>query len=594
MTESSSGSGGRGRATTWLPPLGFAAVAATLASRRLADFDLPWHLALGRVVLGTRSLPRIDPLAFTARPIQHMEFLSDALLYGLMRAGGPFALQLFGALVAVATGAVLWFRMRGDGPLATLVVALTLVATHDFFLVRPATLSFLLLAVWLWAIDVHRRRPNERRGRQALAFSVLLVPLWVNVHGFSVIAVALAIGYAGYRSACRLAAGRLGALLPRADGDRVVETWLAAFAALVASGANLAGYRLLTAPLHARADFGRITEWASTGVEFLLRHDPAAAVLLVATLAALFWGKEPDGHRLPNAFDLGLVVLGFALARSAVRLVPIGVVMVAPLVSRRLAGFVRPSVAMQWACGGALMLAAPLIGVLTPTSFGVGFEPAHFPEGAVRFIRAHKPAGRMWNFLPFGGYLSWRLWPDYRVLVDGRSGWVHDPALLARVHASESDDEAFRSLTSDLDLRWAVTRASEGERFGVPLARSADWRMVYLDDVSAVYVRLNGENAELARHGYRLLRHLTPPEKALSAALDRSVPPEVLAADGRLAREQDPASSRAAFFDACGALARRDRAAFVEARRRLAALAPGHPALGVLAQAAVAAGMPAR
>ncbi|MEO6599150.1 MAG: hypothetical protein ABIQ16_04705 [Polyangiaceae bacterium] len=46
---------------------------------------------------------------------------------------------------------------------------------------------------------------------------------------------------------------------------------------------------------------------------------------------------------------------------------------------------------------------------------------------------------------------------------------------------------------------------------------------------------------------------------------------------------QDPYSPRAAFLLACGELAVRNQSGFALALRRLAALAPGHPALEVLA-----------
>jgi hypothetical protein len=102
-----------------------------------------------------------------------------------------------------------------------------------------------------------------------------------------------------------------------------------------------------------------------------------------------------------------------------------------------------------------------------------------------------------------------------------------------------------------------------------------------------VYVKTVGPNAELARAGYRVLRHLTPPPLVLQAAVDRSISPADLGHDGALALEQAPDSPRAAFLAACGAIALRDAPRFASARARLAKLAPGHPSLNALDAAAV-------
>lgn len=295
---------------------------------------------------------------------------------------------------------------------------------------------------------------------------------------------------------------------------------------------------------------------------------------------------------MPSAFDLGVVVVALVLAKSALRLVPVAVVMTAPLAARRLAPLI-PERPLTGALFGVVTLcSAPLAFLNLPTSLGVGFEPRHFPEGAVQFIEAKRPVGHMWNFLDFGGYLAWRLYPAQQVFVDGRSGWVHDPETLRLFHRSLRDAKAFGELVERYRMEWAITRAREGEQFGAPLATNPDWTMVYLDELGAVYVRNAGPNQALGREGYRALRHLTPPPAVLQAAVDGSVPAPDLAHDGALAVEQAKDSPRAAFLAACGAIALRDAGRFATARAHLAQLAPGHPSLNALDAAAVTTGMP--
>ncbi len=565
---------------------GVLSIAGALAFRRLGDFDLPWHLAFGRAIVETRSIPRIDDFAYTHRPIQYAEFVSDLLLYGIVRFGGLLGLQIFSALCAVAVLALLWALTRRYAGVAPLVLAVALAAMNAWILARPASISFVLMAAFLLFIDGHRSAPTPREARRWLAALVPLQLLWVNVHGFSVLGLALLGGYAAYRVAARAAQGRLPALLPREDGSDAAFTVGVALAGALVSMVNLAGPLLLLGPIRTESDFHTITEWATPTFGFLFRTEPAVGVMAVLLLLAFVFGREPRSlRRLPSAFDLMLCLGAVALGASAVRLLALAAVLTAPFIARRLAWAVPPTTPTRLAGALAIPLAGAYMVLRPVTSLGVGFEPSHFPEGCVQYIRSAQPRGHMWNFLPFGGYLIWRLYPEYRVLVDGRSAWVHDPALLRRVVQSSNDPAAFQSLARDFDMQFAVSRAAEGEFFGNGVASSPDWQMVYWDDVGAVYVRRDGPNAPLAAKGYSLFRHLTPPGQILTWAMTRPKLADAISHDAALAVAQAPQSPRAAFADACAGIALRDERRVAAAFSRLAALVPGNPALAILQSA---------
>lgn len=580
-----------GRTALALGLLGLLMAMGALAVRLLGDFDLPWHLAVGRVIATTHSLPRVDDLAFTHRPVQHADVLSDVFLYEIATRVGLLGLQIVGSLCAGAVAVLLLLRARRAGPIALPLVAFAVATMSAWLIVRPATLSFVLIALELWLLDRHReetRSAEPKTSRSAGKRSILwaLVPLsaaWANIHGFVVIGLSLLAMYAGYRLASHVARGRFPALLPIEDGRDARTTCLVFVASLAASCLNMAGPRLLLGPLRASRDFVTVTEWATTTPSFLLHQEPLAGIALVVVLAALAFGRSPDsGRRVPNLFDLGLLGAALALGHSAVRLVPVAMLLVTPWLARRIGRSVPPTRLTVVACAASTLLLAPYLALRGSDDMGVGFDPRHFPEGAVRYIESARPAGPMWNFFPYGGYLSWRLYPRYRVFLDGRSGWVHDPALFARGVESERDLRTFHDLVAEFGMEFAVCRASETENGSPALAAATDWGMVYWDDLSAVYVHHGGPNEALATEGYRLLRHRTPLDQVLRLALSPGDREADLAHDGALAAAQDPKSPRAAFLASCGALARRDPEAFAASLDRLARLAPGHPALAVL------------
>jgi hypothetical protein len=567
------------------------AVVAFVVARsvhRLGDFDLPWHLAFGRIVVATRSVPRVDDLAYTHRPIQHAEFVSDALLYLVQREGGALALQVTGALVAALAFVVAWHPVRRRGAMAILVASAAAAAATPWLLSRPATFSFLLLAVEMALLRIHRADPDGRRGRRALAALAPLFVLWANMHGFVVVGVAIAIGYLACRAAAKLARGRAAALLPPDDARGLGFAAIAVAAAVLGACINMAGPRLFLGPAVASRDFGHVTEWMRPTLSFLFVEHPASGVFLVLTLLAMAFGRDPDrSRRAPTLFDLGVVVVALALAAGAVRLIAVASVLLLPIVAERLSAIVPSSMAMRASSAMAALLVAPLAMIGADTPIGVGFEPSHFPEGAVRFIERERPSGNMFNFAAFGGYLAWRLYPQYRVLIDGRTGWVHDPALARRVYEAESSPRAFDALARDLNLQWAVCRAHEGERFCLPPAASRAWAMVYWDDASAIYVRRGGENERMAEHRYAIVTHRTTPDEMLAIALDGGARADALAHDADLAQAQaqDAASVRAAFLGACAAIARRDLAAYEQSRRALVDRAPAPPLVDAIDEA---------
>jgi hypothetical protein len=565
--------------------VGALAMAGALSMRTLSDFGLPYHLAFGRLVVLRRSLVRVDELACTRGPIGLAEYVGDLGLYAVEACFGPLGLQVLGGALAVTIAVLLWRASRGAGPFGWVMVAIALASMQAWLLVRPATISFALIALVLFAIARHRdaAEAGVASARHRPYWLVPVFALWANVHGFVVLGLVLVWGYAVYAGACRLLEGRLGDFAPLAHGDDAGALAFFAVLCTLASFLNIAGPLLLVAPFAASHDYGWISEWAPTTLSFITQEAPLAGIVALAAAFALALGREPGGGRRPTLFDVGLTVVAFVLARTAVRMVPVMVLFVTPLAARRLGSLFPRRRWQPLAASVATWCVAPWMIATSHVETGIGFSPSHFSEGAIRFIRTARPEGQMYNSVPLGGFLEWSLFPSYRAFIDGRrTGLVHDPALVAIYHASESDPSAFADLLSRFDFQWAVVFAAEGSPYGVTVARSSDWAMVYWDDASAIYVRVRGPNAALARQGYHLLRHQTDPSDVFRSSLARDRAAKELAQDAHLAESQAPSSARAAFLAGCGAIAEGDRTGLEAAISKLERLSPGHPGIALL------------
>ncbi|HEX9426666.1 MAG TPA: hypothetical protein VGA64_02680, partial [Candidatus Polarisedimenticolia bacterium] len=124
------------------------AVAATLTPIR--NYDYWWHLATGRLILGSGSLPWADPFSFTASgtPWVDHEWLFQVGAYLLHAAIGPTALVMLkvAAILLICPLIASHLTREGHGPagMAVLLVV-TLVGASFRIDVRPEIGTLLLV-----------------------------------------------------------------------------------------------------------------------------------------------------------------------------------------------------------------------------------------------------------------------------------------------------------------------------------------------------------------------------------------------------------------------------------------------------------------
>jgi hypothetical protein len=161
------------------------------------DADYWWHLATGRLILESGSVPSVDPYSFAYDgPWVAHEWLGEVVIAGLVdTVGFPLTAALFGAMTAAALllPAVALHR-RGVQVKALLPwVVIGTYALASYATVRPQVISWLLLAVLvtllMGLVSTDRYRPW------------LVVPLmlaWANLHGLYVVGLGVIGIYAAF------------------------------------------------------------------------------------------------------------------------------------------------------------------------------------------------------------------------------------------------------------------------------------------------------------------------------------------------------------------------------------------------------------
>ena len=139
-------------------------------------------------------------------------------------------------------------------------------------------------------------------------------------------------------------------------------------------------------------------------------------------------------------------------------------------------------------CAALLLLAAALAGWRMHSVFArlPEIERTRLPANAATFLEQHHLPGPIFNSYSFGGYLIWRLYPDYRVFVDGRADLYGDAFLSHFVEVYEAQVNP-RTEFDRLGIRTVIVEPSA--MVGVLLGMGHDWKKVYEDRVAVIYTR---------------------------------------------------------------------------------------------------------
>jgi hypothetical protein len=187
-------------AAVWQWALFACAILAALsaATAPLADPDLPMHLAVGEWIWTHRTVPYVEPFAWTryGSPYYAYSWLAQLLYYGTMRVAGSTGLHVLAATLALATvtaGAVMARAFRLSPPAVAVIGFLSaFIADASTPFLRPQQFLFAIVPL-CWAC-VARLKDEDRPRADALLVLLVLSALAANTHiGFVVTATPLAL-----------------------------------------------------------------------------------------------------------------------------------------------------------------------------------------------------------------------------------------------------------------------------------------------------------------------------------------------------------------------------------------------------------------
>jgi tetratricopeptide (TPR) repeat protein len=505
----------------------------------LQDFDLGWQLASGRWVAQHHRVFSTDVFSYTASGQPWIyPALSGLIFYGFFLVGGYALLTWLGALASAGT-IVLLLRKKDLTVAALAVIATPLIANRTQ--PRAEMLTTILFAafltlLWQWF-----------RGRSVRMWMLpALMLLWVNLHPGFVAGLTLCVAYAALEILEFPFADRRKAALVRL---RRAWPWLAGTCAVTL--VNPWGpfiYAALVRQQRAQALHSLwVVEWEIVPLSWASLHqaldwrDPQSAfwwlmIVAVAGFVVAVWRRQLGAAlllagsaylamqhvRLQALFAYVVVVVAGSViceflkttSEKPARTIPISR-------AKRAREMGHPSLQSARYRLAALVVVPTLLVFLTGlrcvdlvsnryylrssqlASFGAGLS-WWFPERAADFIQREKLPANLFNGYSLGGYLTWRLFPAYPDYIDSRA-LPFGPELFFRAYDLASQPPYSVALQQEADARGINMIFVPLSRYqGMTLfpqldafCRSRTWRPVYIDEVSAVFLRVTPQTSSL-------------------------------------------------------------------------------------------------
>lgn len=469
------------------------------ALQPITDPDFWWHLKTGEYIVQNHGLPHTDIFSNTrlgGEWVTH-EWLSEVFMYGVFRIAGFAGLIVVFALLVTASFWVVYIRFRsrvGHPVVAALALVLGAAATTLVWGVRPQIFTLLFASIFLCILDNY----YTKRSDKAIWWLVPLMILWVNLHAGWVSGLALiALTLAGLVVDVLFAGESRDTLWKRAPALLGLLVVCTAAVCVNPHGPRMYSYPFET--LTAGTFMRLVIEWKSPDF-----HQPNFQAVLILLLATFFLLAVSSKRERPGRL-LILMATCFSMLRFS-RNIAFFSLVATPLFAEHLWEWLKgqpwatrliasteteprkrsiPQIAIN---SLIIVIALSFCGVAARRAAAKQslVEEQEFPKAAVDYIQSQRPPQPIFNDYAWGGYLIWRLYPDYRVHIDGRAD-VYGERLVEEFVQVNDGNPRWRELLQQYGTKTVLV--SRDSAIASLLSNDSGWQKVFEDKQSVILVR---------------------------------------------------------------------------------------------------------
>jgi len=483
----------------------------------LENPDLFWYFSAARYMAAHGGVPQTDFLSWTmqGREWINFEWLSQLIFYLLYKLGGFKLLVIFKGTILLAAVLAIWrtAALHGRQRPAWLYLPFLAAGMLPGGDLRAETFSLFFFALVIYGLERSRLEGGGSPSPGKYLAAAGFFALWTNLHaGYLYGLLLVFIYFAGSlaEEALHFTRGRSSVFKP---GRSVI--YLKYFASgLAASLINPYGWKIYKVIVNhqrsAAAMQEYIQEWRSFDVTSV--YQAPYTVMLLGACGLLLWRLFSARRAFCGHF---LAILLFAYSASLhCRFIPFFMLAALPyslaLLPRNAAQGIKKYalLALQILAFSALFRHYSHI---WPNYTGRADAFPAYSEGLSDFLKSHKDRLSklgFYNYWGWGGFLGYKLYPDYKVFLDGRYIF-HE--MLGETQSAPGP-EKWKALMDKYRVELAVIPA-DGKKIPIKgrigggrelvlwrpayLARmpEKDWAVIYWDRRALALVRRSAVNA---------------------------------------------------------------------------------------------------
>ena len=466
----------------------------------LGGADTGFHIRVGEYIMQNASIPTHDIFSSSVPPIPWTppEWLAEVIFAIVYKPFGLTGVVVFMIFIISAIYAILFKFLRSFGVsiiVAALIAVFAAGASAVHWLARPHIFSLLLLLIWYMVLDTY-----QYKNKNYLYVLPFLMILWVNLHSGFILGYMLLIVY--------IVGNFLKARFNRERQElhtRSKALVLFLFLCIVVSLFNPQGYKILLSPLEATNSIitGHIYEWMSPNFHLGLIYEYMLLIMILVLGLSI--------KRL-NVIEVMLVLIFTHMSLLSARFIPLYAIIISPILGKQIQwiiedlkgkGAVREfiltsdNMAMvdsrtKWHLWSVTAIVVVILLGFTGR-INYGFDRNKMPVDAVEFLKKEKIEGKVFNDDMFGSYMIYAAWPQYEVFFDGRDMYGKERTEdYLKVTGAE---RGWENILNKYDITWVIYHNESA--LSTLLLESADWQLIYSDQVANIFVKKIPENEPL-------------------------------------------------------------------------------------------------
>lgn len=479
--------------------------------RRISDSDTWFHMAVGKLILATRSLPATDQLSLLnlGQPIHAYLWLFQIIA----AAGYPLAGFWWLHFLQIAVlGLAFYFVFRSTRAWTTswtawLLLLAAVIASSERFALRPEIISIMMIALFYLRLQQGRyHTPAD------LAIFFILQVIWTNCHGIFVIGPVLVGCY--FAEALTKGITGKGYMEVKSSGILTATTAVACYVTPFGLDNVRYAWRLLTEsnPMSLKLSNSTYEMGAALGeVSRTLLPFWLYLFLIIAFATSCLAVVLYQRKHTPIARTLiGLSMLAASL--TGMKNMPVFAIVAVPLLAENLSllGNTKIRAMCHIIVAAAMTMAVfiwsprPAFYHLTtwvPYRFGLGLSGDYVPLGLPEFLHAISFSGPIFNSMEQGGYYEYHGYPARISFYDARLQ-DYNPHHLVSSYNAVVNASLRPADWNELERRFAFRGILLGnlpdskETAGLLPLISSDpaWRLVYLDYAASFWMRSDSNN----------------------------------------------------------------------------------------------------